>query len=203
MNIYLCIFFLVILKEILVLLLRFFQEKRKKKENNFSLQTEALCYSSVSVRHSGRRETYWFALKNKIRKGRNRTGMFQHSTCHFDEFTSQLKAQERSSRSWLVAFQNGSESGQIKQPQSGFTGWRLKFFAFPENGSSPESNQGLRGCCSLCELKRRWREKSRNQLLQKARIQTDCFFFFNSTALTQSMSMWSRLLLKQHIFLSV
>lgn len=196
MNIYLCIFFLVVLKEILVLLLRFFQEKRKKKENIFSLQTEALCYSSVSVRHSGRRETYWFALKNKIRKGRNWTGMFQHLTCHFDEFTSQFKAQERDSRSWLVAFQNGSEGGQIKQPQSGFTGgWRLKFFAFPENGSSPEWNQGLRGCCSLCELKRRWCEKSRNQLT--------AFSFFNSTALTQSMSMWSRLLLKQHLFLSV
>lgn len=165
MNIYLCIFFFVILKEILVLLLRFFQEKRKKKrKNNFSLQTEALCYSPVSVRHSGRRETYWFALRNKIRKGRNWTQMFQHLTCRFDEFTSQFKAQERNSRSWLVAFQNGPESGQIKQPQSGFTGWRLKFFAFPENGSSPESNQGLRGCCSLCELKRRWCEKYRNQL---------------------------------------
>lgn len=154
MNIYLCIFFLVILKEILVLLLRF-STKKEKKENNFPCKLRHFV-TALSVGGTVDEERLFLLIctEKNIRKGRNPTLMLQRLTCHFDEFTSQFKAQDNA-RSWLVAFQNGSESGQIKQPQSEFTGWWLKFLPFPGNGSSPESNQGLRVCRSLGELRRR------------------------------------------------
>lgn len=90
-----------------------------------------------------------------------------------------LKAQERTSRSWLVTFQNGSDSGQIKKPE--FTSWWLKFFfPFPEHGSSRWKAWSQIRDCEAVEAC----EKSHNQLLQEASIQTECFFFFNFIALT-------------------
>lgn len=112
-NIYLCIFFLVILTEILVLLLKFFQEKKKqrKKKRESPLRTEALCDSSFSVQWAKER-LFLLICTEKQKWGRaGNLILFQTLTGHFDEFTSQLRAQERTSRSWLVTFQNGSGSG--------------------------------------------------------------------------------------------
>lgn len=146
MNIYLCIFFLVILTEILVLLLRFFQIEKKSP-----LRTEALCYSSFSVRHSGRKETFLTVLHWKVKSGRagNLILMLQSLTSHFDEFTSQLRAQESTSSYWLVTFQNGSGGGQIKKPRWGFPSWWLKFFPFPSLNTGPAGGRVESGSVRL------------------------------------------------------
>lgn len=160
------------------------------------LQTEALCFSSFSVRHSRHKRLFLLiCTENKNQEGRwSWTLMFWSFTSHFDDFTSQLRAQETTSTSWLVIFQNGSESGQIEKLHK-FTSCWLKF---PEHGSSwwknKESNQGLRswgGCWSFSELKRRWQcEKSYDQYPDQVLFFLLWVFFFICNALTFSMSTW-------------
>lgn len=90
-------------------------------------------WGTVDVRETLLTDLHW---KQRLGRAGNQTLMFQSLTSHFDEFTSQLRAQERTSRSWLVTFQNGSDSGQIKKPRLKFTCRWLKFFPFTEHGSS-------------------------------------------------------------------
>lgn len=131
--------------------------------------------------------SYWFALKKKnvIRKGgKNLILIFQSLTHHFDEFTSWLRVQERTSWCWLVTFKDGSGCGQIKRPQWGFPSEGRCSLPFPEHGSSRRS--GIRDCEAVAasRLKRRTQcDKSHNQLLHKASVQHpdwELFLFHNS-----------------------
>lgn len=85
--------------------------------------------------------SYWFALKkNVIRKGgKNLILIFQSLTHHFDEFTSWLRVQERTSWCWLVTFKDGSGCGQIKRPKWEFPSEGRCSLPFPEHGSSRRS----------------------------------------------------------------
>lgn len=107
----------------------------------------------------------------KLKSGRagNQIFMFQSLTSHFDKFTSQLKAPERTSRFWLVTFQNGSDSGQVK---SGIHQLVAEVLSLPWTRVHSVKRRGLWGCWILSELKRgRQCEKPHTQLLQEASIQ--------------------------------
>lgn len=157
------------------------KKKTKKKKRESPLRTEALCDSSFSVQWV--KEILFLLICTEKQKW-GRAGnliLFQTLTGHFDEFTSQLRAQERTSRYWLVTFQNGSGSGQIKKPRSEFTSRRRKFFPSPEHGS----NWWKAKCREAVEASVNWREDDRVKSLTTSccrkpvsSIQAECFFLF-------------------------
>lgn len=157
-NIYLCIFFLVILTEILVLLLRFFQKKKqtkkKQKRKKCPLQTEALCYSSFSVRLSGRKKDFssWFALKN-------REGWEICCSKAWPATLMKSPASFEHRRGLLGPGWAPFKMAQIahKSKQNFFSRW-LKFCPFSEHGSSQWKAKRRIRDCGAAEASANWGE---------------------------------------------
>lgn len=184
--------FLVILTEILVLLLRFFQEKK-----NSPLQTEALCYSFVSERHSRCKKdcSYWFTLRT-IGKGRipnvdvpklDRPLWWIHQL-------AQSTGEEDFQVSGWVPFKMAWKADPSPQKKKNKQRHALKLQLLADVLSLPwtrvqpveslEANQGLwswRGCWSLSERKKTtiWKVAQTSCCRKPVScIHTKCFFFF-------------------------
>lgn len=105
---------------------------------------------------------------------------------------------------WLP-FRMAQVVDKSKKRQSEFTSRWCKFFPFPEHGS----NWWKAKCREAVEASANWREDDRVKSLTTSccrkpvsSIQAECFFFFNSIALTKSTFTISRYIYKA-IFLCV
>lgn len=129
-----------------------FPEKTKKKRKNVPCElrhfvTTPSVWGSVDVRKTFLTDLHW-------KSGRAEYLLFQSLTSHFDEFTSQLWAQERTSRSWLGTFQNGSDSAQIKENFS-TGGWS----SFPSLNTGPAGEKPRVESGTVGLLRPQWTEE--------------------------------------------